>query len=559
MKKILLTLAAVAMSAAMMAAPIVETYDFTSIVSGSSIEEATIGTSYVITSPANMGLISFNTNTFGNRFAGNRDLGFRNTGVYKGLTTKEGYSSRYIAILNLNAGDKVTIKWIADEGQGLKFNNAILEGVSAEDAVVSEQEYTVATAGNVILDETVNTKNLRVYIYSVKIELAEAYYTGAIPSATYTAGYNWSAMGVTFTLGGESDWTRANYTATWGNFDAVFTQTCQYPSGAETPITVTTTYSGILNVYGQFQRDVVLTDESGAEQHSGWLSSAAWTKVAFAVEAGKTYTLKNTSGNPRWCGFTFKPTTSLNISELAVGGGLTLEEGKEYTYDKEAANIAGVRVKLNRAFYNNNVYTICLPFDVPYAKFETYFGSGVKVYDITGYGDDYIQFDELTTGQMNNGYAYILDFREASDNKSDGIKFYNHSGTGDEVTIDQADVNVKTFNDNKIFRGTFNPKTINASNYILNMIDGEPVIVPAGDDHKNVNSFRGYFDVPAVSGGAGAPRRIILGTNAATGIDEIDGIPVLNIDAPMYNVMGQQVDKTYKGVVIQNGHKFMLH
>lgn len=193
---------------------------------------------------------------------------------------------------------------------------------------------------------------------------------------------------------------------------------------------------------------------------------------------------------------------------------------------------------------------------MPANKIETYFGSGVKVYDITGYGDDYIQFEELTTGQMNNGYAYILDFREAAGHMSDGIKFYTHNGTGNEVTFEgNAGVEVKSFNGNKIFRGTFNPKTINASNYILNP---GPEIVQAGEEHKNVNSFRGYFDVPAVGGVAGAPRRIILGSNAATGIDEIDGVPVLNIDAPMYNVMGQQVDKTYKGVVIQNGHKFML-
>jgi hypothetical protein len=30
-----------------------------------------------------------------------------------------------------------------------------------------------------------------------------------------------------------------------------------------------------------------------------------------------------------------------------------------------------------------------------------------------------------------------------------------------------------------------------------------------------------------------------------------------NADAPMYNLSGQQVDKSYKGLVIQNGRKFV--
>ena len=34
--------------------------------------------------------------------------------------------------------------------------------------------------------------------------------------------------------------------------------------------------------------------------------------------------------------------------------------------------------------------------------------------------------------------------------------------------------------------------------------------------------------------------------------------PALDLDAPMYDVMGRQVDATYRGVIIQNGHKYLL-
>ena len=34
-------------------------------------------------------------------------------------------------------------------------------------------------------------------------------------------------------------------------------------------------------------------------------------------------------------------------------------------------------------------------------------------------------------------------------------------------------------------------------------------------------------------------------------------VPYLNLQAPMYNILGQQVDASYRGVVIQNGHKYL--
>ena len=34
--------------------------------------------------------------------------------------------------------------------------------------------------------------------------------------------------------------------------------------------------------------------------------------------------------------------------------------------------------------------------------------------------------------------------------------------------------------------------------------------------------------------------------------------PVLDVNAPMYDVMGRQVDETYRGIIIQNGHKYLL-
>lgn len=43
-----------------------------------------------------------------------------------------------------------------------------------------------------------------------------------------------------------------------------------------------------------------------------------------------------------------------------------------------------------------------------------------------------------------------------------------------------------------------------------------------------------------------------------TDVDEVAAPVVLDMNAPMYDVLGRQVDKTYKGIVIQNGNKYLL-
>ena len=45
---------------------------------------------------------------------------------------------------------------------------------------------------------------------------------------------------------------------------------------------------------------------------------------------------------------------------------------------------------------------------------------------------------------------------------------------------------------------------------------------------------------------------------AGTAVEDVVAPAQLDVDAPMYDVMGRQVDNTYKGIVIQNGHKFLL-
>ena len=42
-------------------------------------------------------------------------------------------------------------------------------------------------------------------------------------------------------------------------------------------------------------------------------------------------------------------------------------------------------------------------------------------------------------------------------------------------------------------------------------------------------------------------------------LEGIESVPVLDRNAPMYDILGRKINDTYKGIVIQDGHKYLLH
>jgi hypothetical protein len=43
-----------------------------------------------------------------------------------------------------------------------------------------------------------------------------------------------------------------------------------------------------------------------------------------------------------------------------------------------------------------------------------------------------------------------------------------------------------------------------------------------------------------------------------TAVEDVVREATLDLNAPMYDVLGRQVDKTYRGIVIQNGQAFLV-
>lgn len=52
-------------------------------------------------------------------------------------------------------------------------------------------------------------------------------------------------------------------------------------------------------------------------------------------------------------------------------------------------------------------------------------------------------------------------------------------------------------------------------------------------------------------------KSIVVTTTSTDGIDEVSIFNLQDKEAPMYNLAGQRVDTQYKGLVIQNGRKFL--
>lgn len=81
------------------------------------------------------------------------------------------------------------------------------------------------------------------------------------------------------------------------------------------------------------------------------------------------------------------------------------------------------------------------------------------------------------------------------------------------------------------------------------------------DAYKDLSSFDGVQNQTVkgiVSLHRGQPQINIINIEKTTGIDTVNQIDsAINDHAPMYNLAGQRVGKEYKGVVIQNGKKFI--
>ena len=94
-------------------------------------------------------------------------------------------------------------------------------------------------------------------------------------------------------------------------------------------------------------------------------------------------------------------------------------------------------------------------------------------------------------------------------------------------------------------------------------ITGSPYTIPT--PVKDGDTFVGWYENNQGTGNALTVLPVgykgtvyaIWQSNVGTGVENVIR-PALDLDAPMYDVLGRQVDATYRGIIIQNGNKYLL-
>lgn len=232
------------------------------------------------------------------------------------------------------------------------------------------------------------------------------------------------------------------------------------------------------------------------------------------------------------------------FKRVSAGAATTLTLDENAT---EAAITAGknVNVTLKRTFNDNAWNTLVLPFDLTAEQIAAAFGADAKVAAYTGAtagadGTYTLNFKEATTITANTPV-----FIHSAQNQANGYTF-----TGVEVKDATPTQTADGFN----FVGTYTATTVPVGNYFINSSNK---FYKAGDDKTNIKGTRATFEPVGAATSAKGLGFNVTEDGTTTAINSITMQEELNANAPMYNLAGQQVTKAYKGVILQNGKKFI--
>ena len=165
-----------------------------------------------------------------------------------------------------------------------------------------------------------------------------------------------------------------------------------------------------------------------------------------------------------------------------------------------------------------------------------------------------------------NGALETLDV--ASNNISvtinNGVIASDDATIAASVTIEAMDggFSIKTSSDKYLnhtgTNNTLNPSETPVAHTISIDDDGYAVIAVDENYHIRYNATNGQERFRYYKTAANV-HLYKKGEEYAVGVENINAeYQVLDLNAPMYNIVGQRVDASYKGIVIQNGQKYLL-
>ena len=202
-------------------------------------------------------------------------------------------------------------------------------------------------------------------------------------------------------------------------------------------------------------------------------------------------------------------------------------------YSPVAAN--GVKVTVKRALVKDKWNAVCLPFAVTADDFEP---AGVTLQTFTGVRGNTFLFNNATS--VKAGQPFIV--KPTKDIKTLTLT-KDIEATSPNSAADKYD--------GYTFEGTYTRKLLSPDDNLFISLGTQQVVPPTGSNL--LKGLRAYFIIPATASG----KEFSISTDGIT--DRINTIETGAPDPakPMYNLSGQRVKSGYRGIIVQNGRKYI--
>lgn len=246
-------------------------------------------------------------------------------------------------------------------------------------------------------------------------------------------------------------------------------------------------------------------------------------QVIIAVGHYKPDGVNNKGG---WFGFG-------DVRLVRLSEAVTLDETADNAIEaKEAADVT-----LKRTFVVNKWNTLVLPFAVSDADVKTTFGADAKIVKYSNADDANINFTTSIKGIEANVPVLIMPAAVNAENT------YTFNGVSIVKAAPKAD------GTNYSFVGSYKPYDLVNDDYML--YADKWWKTETGDSYK-IKAFRAYIKANTLVA-AKQLNLVIDGQTTGLKLNTVNG----NIEGETYNIAGQRVANSYKGLVIKNGKKII--
>lgn len=212
---------------------------------------------------------------------------------------------------------------------------------------------------------------------------------------------------------------------------------------------------------------------------------------------------------------------------------VTLDEATDNTFEAMDANVT-----LKRKFVANKWNTLVLPFAVSAEDVKAKFGNDAKVVEYSNAEDVNINFTTSTNGIKANVPVLIMPAAVNADNT------YSFENVNIQVAEPKAEGTTYSF------VGSY--KSFNLVNDDYMLYGDKWWKTETGDTYK-IKAFRAYIKANGIVEAAKQLNLVIDGQTTGLKLNTVNG----NIEGETYNIAGQRVANSYKGLVIKNGKKII--